>query len=800
MIHELRHAWRAIRKMPVVAAVIVASLAIGIGVNAAVFSWIQAVILKPLPGVPDAGGFYTVEARAETGSYPGVSWLEYHDLRQRLRAFPELLAFRMMPLSVGEPGRTRRGYGLLVSDNYFSALELRPALGRFFRPDEATIPGREPVIVVSHEYWRTHLGAAPDVVGQTIRVNDSRLTIVGVAPERFQGTVISLSFDLFVPATLAPTLFPGSRELADRGQRGYTVLGRLPSVPVAQAQAEVDQAMQALGRLYPETNATMRGEVFAFWQATRGPQRMLAGALVMLQGVLLALLLAVCGNTANLLLARASARHREMGVRLALGAGRWRIVRLLLIENVMLATVGALVGALIAAWATEALRAVPIITAFPVKFQTTLGGSGLTFAMLLGVVCGVIFGIVPALQLAGVDPQAALHSGARTAGKSGFRNVLMGAEVGLALVVLLAAALFLRSFTETREADPGFKREGVLLAAYDFAGRNVDGAFARDFADRVLDRVRGLREVESAAIALSMPLDIHGLPMRSFSLEGRVRSSAAPDVALTNTVTPGYFATMGIPLRAGSDFTDLSDKTTPAQAIVNDEFVSRFLAGGEPIGRRLESRGTSYMIAGVVRNTLNDSFSEGATPVIYLSYRDRPVPRGEIHVRTRAGSETLLAPQVERVVRDLDPELPVYDVRTLTEHVEKNLFLRRVPARMFVVLGPLLLLLAAIGIYAVVAYSVSQRTKEIGVRIALGATPNGLVRRILAETLRVVATGAMIGWAIAVFINLHLVRGPLYLSVFGGVPALLLLVAAIACWVPARRAATVDPMVALRQE
>src|SRR5688572_8206545 len=447
MILELRHAWRAIRKMPVVAVVIVASLAIGIGVNAAVFSWIQAVILRPLPGVPDAGGFYSVEARAETGSYPGVSWREYRDLRERLRAFPELLAFRMMPLSVGEPGRTRRGYGLLVSDNYFSALELRPALGRFFRPDEATIPGREPVLVVSHEYWRTHLGAAPDVIGQTLRVNDNRLTIVGVAPERFQGTVISLSFDLFVPATLAPVLFPGSRELADRGQRGYTVLGRLPSVPVVQAQAELDRAMQELGRQYPDTNATMRGEINSFWQATRGPQRMLAGAVVMLQGVLLALLLAVCANTANLLLARASARHREMGVRLALGAGRWRIVRLLLIENVLLATIGALLGAVIAAWATEALRAVPIITAFPVKFQTTLGGSGLTFAMLLGVVCGVIFGIVPALQLAGVDPQAALHSGARTAGKSGLRNVLMGAEVGLALVVLLAAALFLRSFT-----------------------------------------------------------------------------------------------------------------------------------------------------------------------------------------------------------------------------------------------------------------------------------------------------------------------------------------------------------------
>jgi predicted permease len=800
MIQEIRHAWRAIKKMPVVATVIVVSLAIGIGVNAAIFSWVQAVILQPLPGVPDASRFYAIEPRAETGSYPGVSWLEYQDLRDRLSTFPDLLAFRMMPFNVGEPGQSRRGYGLLVSGNYFSSLRLNPALGRFFRADEVMVPGREPVVVVSHDFWQTHLRAEPDIIGQTIRINDNRLTIIGVTPPRFQGTVISLSFDLYVPATLAPSLVSGSRELVDRGLRGYIALGRILGVPVAQAQSELDQAMRELSRLYPESNGKLRAEVVPFWQATRGPQRMLANALLMLQGVLLLLLLAVCGNTANLLLARASARHREMGVRLALGAGRWRIARLLLIENVMMAVGGAAIGAVIAAWASGALRAVPFITAFPIKFQTSLDGLGLTFAITLGVLCGVIFGIVPALQLAGLDPQAALHSGARSAGKSRLRNVLMGAEVGLALVVLLAAALFLRSFTETKEVDPGFKREGVLLAAYDFAGRNVDGPFARDFARRLLERLRALPDVEVAAIAGSVPLDIHGLPMRSFAVEGRARSDAAPDTALTNTVTPGYFAAMGIPLRSGHDFADLADTTTPAQAVVNEEFVRRFLDGAEPIGRRLESRNTPYRIAGVVRNSLSESFSESPMPVIYLSYRDRPSARGEIHVRTRAGAETLLGPQIERVVRELDPELPVYDVRTLTDHVEKNLFLRRIPARIFVVLGPVLLALAAIGIYAVVAYTVSQRTKEIGLRLALGATVNGLVRRILAETLRIVATGAMVGWALFLFVHLHLIRGPLYLSVFVGVPVLLMSVAAVACWVPARRAATVDPMVALRQE
>ncbi|OLC79354.1 MAG: hypothetical protein AUH72_14550 [Acidobacteria bacterium 13_1_40CM_4_65_8] len=805
MIRDLRHAWRSIVRMPVLATVVVVSLGVGIGVNTAVFSWIQAVVLRPLPGVSDSASFHLVEPRAETGSYAGMSWLEYRDLSERLRSLPDLLAFRIVPFNVGETGRVERTFGLLVSGNYFSSLRLRPALGRFIRADEVARAGGEPVVVISHEYWQTRFGGAATALGQTIRVNDRQLTIVGVTPERFQGTVLSLNFDLWLPATLAPALLGGSRELEDRSLRGYSAMGKLaPHVTRAQAQAELDQAMRELAQAYPETNKKMQGEVLPFWQAPRGPQRMLAQALVTLQGIMLLLLLAVCGNTANLMLARASARQREIGVRLALGAGPWRIASSLLTENLMLALLGAGLGVVIAIWGTEALRAVPFIGAVPIKFQTSLDGVSLAFAALLGIVCGLVFGIAPAAQLARVDPQTALRSGSRAAGRSGLRNALMGVEVGLALVVLLAAALFFRSFSETRDTDPGFKREGVLLAAYDLTGRNVDANTARDFARRLLQRLRALPGVESAAIATSVPLDIHGLPIRSFTLEGRARSAgddATPDQALTNTVTPAYFRTMGIPMRAGTDFADLNDATTPPQAIVNEEFVRRFIGGAEPIGRRLQTRGSRYVIAGVVRNSLSDAFGEQTTPVIYLSYRDRPAARGEMHLRTRAaGSESLVAPQVERVVRELDPSLPVYDVRTLTEHVEKNLFLRRIPARMFVVLGPALLMLAAIGIYAVVAYSVSQRTTEIGVRLALGATAQRVVSQIVGESLRVVSAGAMIGWAIAVMINLHLVRGPIYLSVFGGVPVLLLFVAALACWLPARRATGVDPIVALRQD
>jgi putative ABC transport system permease protein len=559
--------------------------------------------------------------------------------------------------------------------------------------------------------------------------------------------------------------------------------------------------MAQLARDYPEASAGIGGEILTFWKAPRGPQRLLISGLAILQGVMLLLLLAVCGNTANLMLARGSTRQREMAVRVTLGATRWRIVSLVLSENMLLALLGAGLGAAIAVWGTTALRVAPMIGAFPIQFQTRVDEFTLAFAILLGAACGLIFSAAPAVHLARLDPQDGLRSASNTPRRSRARKVLMGAEVGLAMVVLIAAALYLQSFRSASQTDPRFRPEGVLLAAYDLSGRNPDDASEREFAARLLERLRSLPDIEAAAIATNVPVDLHGIPRRSFTVQGRVRSEPGQDRAISNTVTPGYFKVMGIPLLEGHDFADMRDKAAPPQAIVNEEFVRRYLNGADAIGRRIQPRGGSYAIIAVARNSIYDAFGEPAQPAIYFSYRDRPQDQGEIHLRTRTGNETALTSEARAVLRDLDPMLPLYDVRTFSQHIERNLFLRRIPARMFAVLGPLLLGLAAIGIYAVVSYAVARRTREIGVRLAFGATSARVVLQIIRENLGAITCGTAIGWILALVISFRLItKGPINLPVFFGVPAILLGVATLACWIPARRASQIDPIAALRHE
>lgn len=800
----LQQAWRQIRQSPLVAVVVVASLAIGIGVNTAVFSWVQARLLHPLPGVANSASLLLVEPRNDSGLFVGTSWLEYQDLRSRLTSLPNLIASRMTPAYIGDPGAVERVFGQLVSDNYFSALDVQPALGRTFLPSDLSGDGREPVVVISHGLWQNRFQSAPDVVGQTLRVNGQPLTVIGVMPDIFQGTTLGLNFDVWVPATMAPVIV-GSQELQSRNSRGYAVMGRLASGASSQdADREVAAVMEELAQAYPETNKTITAGVLAFWESPRGPQRMMATALVVLQSVMLVLWLAVCGNTANLILAKASGRYRDVSIRLALGATPGRIRTLLLTETMLLGLAGTVLGAMMAVWGTRVLMVLPM-TGLPLRFQTEMDGGGLLFAIVLGVASGLIVGAGPAWQLSRLQAQTVFRASVKTAGRSGLRNALMAAQVGLAVIVLVAAGLFVQSLRETRTTDPGFVRDGVLLAAFDMSGRPSAIAGSPVMADRIIEDLSRVAGVEGVAVSSSVPLDIHGLPGRTFTLEGRVRADGDLDQALSNTVTPGYFATLGIPFLAGRDFAALTDNEAPPQVIVNEAFVRRYIDATAPLesalGRSIDARARTQLIVGVVSTTLSNAFGEPPAPVLYFSYRDGAPPLGEIHVRTRPGREMAMIPEVRRAVQSVDPELPVFNVRTMTQHVDTNLVFRRVPARLFVILGPLLLMLVAAGIYAVVSYATSLRTTEIGVRLALGATPLRLVTESVTTSMRVVIAGAVVGWML-VFAGVTAIMPSATsdMTSFVGVPLLMLVIAAIACWIPSRRCATVDPLVSLRNE
>jgi predicted permease len=441
--------------------------------------------------------------------------------------------------------------------------------------------------------------------------------------------------------------------------------------------------------------------------------------------------------------------------------------------------------------------------AFPVEFHTYLDLGSVAFAVGLGVFAALVFGLPPALVLAGRELFSAIRPDARAAGGRGIRSALMGAQIAFAMLVLVAAAMFWDGFARSRETSPGFQTGGVVLAAYDLTGhpdgtgRGRTAAFAR----RLIAGLAARPGIDAVSIAASVPLDIHGLPRTSFTIDGARREDGRDEESVSNVVTPGYFATLGIRIVQGMDFASLEDATAPPQVVVNDAFVERYLPGVLPIGHRLQSGGRAYTIVGVVATTVSDAFGEPPTPAIYFSYRDRPRATGEVHLRTAAGADAAARAAMREVVRGIDPDLPLYNVRTMDEHIDRNLVLRKVPARMFLVLGPLLLALAAIGIHAVVDRAVAERRSEIGLRMALGAEPGRVVRGVMGDSLRPVSIGAGFGWSLAMLLAWHLAPGGhVPWRVLLGVPAGLTAVAMMACWIPARRAASIPPAVVIRDE
>lgn len=801
---DLKYAFRTLIKAPGLSLVIIVSLAIGIGSNTTIFSWLNGAILRPLPGV--SADLLCVEARNLAGTYTGSSWLEYKDLAERLPSFAHLVAQRPRAFYLGDNEKGERIWGEFVSGNFFPALGVRPALGRFLRPDEATTIGGAPVVVISHRFWQQQFGGRDDAIGQTIKLNNRTLTVIGVAPAAFNGGWTSLAFEVWLPLTMVSELTPATSELSNRENRAYVLLGVLkPGVSRAQAEGELAAATRSLAAEHPDTNDGLRFELLPLWRNPRGGA-IVSSALATLQLFAALVLVVVCVNTANLLLARASVRHREIGIRLACGAGAGRIIRQLLFESLLLGLAGAALGVVLSSWGVEALRQAPVPTNMPIRLAAELDWRGLLFAGGTGVACGVLFGLAPALQLVRGDVQQALRGGrGSVGGRSRLRDVLVAAEVAVALIVLVLAGLFTKSFRNAQTINPGYTPDRVLLVTADLVGRGYTRPAMRSFIRDAQTRLAQLPGVEAVSATNVLPLDVRGSPKGAITIDGAPRLPGDTTQIIFFNATSGYFATMGMPLLAGTDLAPLDEQKRSPDAVINEEMARRFWPGISPLGHRFRLDGLDFEVVGVVRNAKYESLAERPQPAAWPNARNLWLFTPVFHLRVPVGDPLQLLPAVRDVFRTLDVGVSVYDGRTLAQHIDNSLFLQRTPAQMLGLLGPLALALAAIGLYAVLAYSLAQRTQEIGVRLTLGATPASVVGLMLREGMKVVLAGAVFGWIVAFgfgwWFSHKLVGVPVGDPlIYAGVPALLLAVAALACWIPARKAASVDPMTALRAE
>ncbi|MBA3849727.1 MAG: hypothetical protein C0502_06995 [Opitutus sp.] len=803
---HLRSALRNLVHAPYLSAVVILSLAIGIGANTLVSSWLRQALFEPLPGVTQP--VLLLEVRDDMGNYSGTNWPEYRDLPGLLPSVSGIAAHRLRALYLGDSERDSRIFAEYVSGNFFPLLGVRPALGRFFVPEEVAQPGSAAVVVISHAFWQHHFQGAPDVLGRPLKLNGVAFTIVGVTPPEFRGAYNTLGFDVWVPLTMAEALQPATLELRSRLHRSYHLLVQLrPGVPPAQVQAELAHAARKFSDINrsAETNRDITFELLPLWRSPRSGT-ILAGSLATLQIFALLILIVVGVNTANLLLARATTRRREIGVRLALGAGARQILAQLLTESVGLALLGAGLGLLFAVWGVDLLQQMPVPSSLPVRISPPLDWFSLLFATGLGTACGILFGLAPALQLARGDVLESLRGGRGLAGgRSRLRDLLVGAEMAVALLVLVLAGLFLKSFRNAQKFDTGYDAERVLLANLDLAGRGYDQQSGMTLLNNLLPRLAALPGIEAVSAAGAVPLDIRGLPTGNIYVEGRPYDPKNPEWIIWFNTAPGYFTTLGLPLVDGRDLSPLERADLPLDAVINEEMARRCWPGVSPIGRRFEIGGTFYTVAGVVRNAKYVALNEAPRPVAWLTLRAQFIFSPTLHLRAASGSPAALLPAVRAAVRGLDAGLTLADTRTLARHIDNNLILQRAPARMLAVLGPLALALAAIGLYAVIAYSLGQRVQEIGVRLALGATPRTVVRMMLWQGLRVVLVGAAVGFALSLVASYLLQKVLVGVPfgdpvIFAGIPALLLGVALLASWLPARRAARVDPLIALRAE
>jgi predicted permease len=814
---DCRYAIRSMRKNPVFVVFVVLTLALGIGANTTVFTLINTLILNPLPirNPGELAALAGVDAQntSKSGSFFPVSYSDLKDYRSRNVAFDSLAGFiSARPLTWLNHGGAQGIFGELVTDNYFSTLGLTPARGRFFAPEEDGTPGAHPVAVMNYATWQKLFGGAENIVGRELRVNNVVLTVIGVAPIHFIGVNAIFGPDLWVPAAMAARLFPNSMQdaLTDRRKGVFLGVGRLKaSVTQAQARANIETLASALSRVYPETNegrtATvrpLRDILLANGGSTASGMLFAGAALSIVVGIVL---LIACSNVANLLLARSAARQQEMAVRLAMGASRSRLVRQLLTESVLLGLLSGVVGVFLAYGGLEFLFGrLPGSANFPVP---KLDAMVFAFALTISLGTGLLFGTIPALKASRGNLAGTLKEAGRTAGRSRKRvtiaSALLVGQVAFSFLLLVTAALFLRSIGRAYEMDPGFQTAHLAVFPASPGQAGYGRAQARTYYQEVRDRVSRVPGVESVSWASNMPL--WARTVEGLQLEGRqLRSRADKIRTVVNTIDRNYFETAGVPMESGRPFTDIDQESSLPLAIVNEKMARDYWPGGA-LGQRVQLPGEKMMrqVIGVARTANYTSWGEAPQPCIYVPLTQQETEAMVLYVRTKSDPRELLVP-VEREMRAIGPQILLFGIRTGSEIIDGGLFQARMGVGLLTTFGLVALGLASIGLYGVLAYSVNQRKREIGLRMALGATRGSVLWLVLGEGMSLVMMGIAIGFVGA------LVVGRLLSRMLFGVGAsdpmsvasaalILSAVALLACYLPARRATRVDPLEALRE-
>jgi predicted permease len=806
---DLRYGWRQMLRRPALTAVATLTLGLGIGANVTMFSWVDVTLRRQVDGVPDGERWFALNSTSRSRRDLSISYPDFLDYAARRPASVEdLIVFNLVPMNMRTAGDPLRVFGGIVSGNYFSALGVHPALGRGFLPEEAEAVNRDAVVVLSYNFWQRRFAGDPAVVGRTVTLNGRAFTVVGVTPEGFRGTEPYLDLDLWIPITMQPAAMSGVDRLSIRDNHWLEAMVKVrPGVGLSRVQADLDLVARDVLRAYQQTGITGVA-VSPLWLSPNAGGGAVAGVMGIQLAVAAVVLLIACANVANLLIANAAKRQRETAVRLTLGASRTRIVQQLITESSLLAAAGGIAGTMCAYWCKNLVRWFIPPAPLPIVMTPALNGSVLLFAAGVTAATAVIFGLVPALHGSAASVMSALKESAAavTAAprRARLRQALVVAQVALSLVLLVSAGLFLRTLANAQSVDPGFSARNGILASIDLLPAGYDAASGRAFQQTLLARVREMPGVEAASFAQRVPLYFGGSSDMSVGVDGY---SPAPNEEMTvyyNRVSSDYMKTMGIALRAGREFTDRDSGNTPDVTIVNETLARRYFAGRNAIGGRLRVGERTLEIVGVARDGKYTSISESPRAFMYLPLAQWYRPDAVLHVRTQGDPLPQVAP-LHTVVRALNADVPLFDVRTLADHLEIAVFMQRMVAQLLGAFGGLALVLATVGLYGVVAAIVSQRTAEIGMRMALGARTRDIITLIFRQGFTMIALGIGIGLAVAFavtrFFRTLLVGVSTTDSVsFAGTTLLLIAVALLATYLPARRAARLDPMTALRSE